>query len=1442
MAQVTVYKQQMSFGGGVNASTPAHLVGDDQIQTGLNLDFSIERGAARPRRGYGTYVPTAGTAHYGMFKSYGADAGTYSFYTYGTASVGVFRVNGSTTASYTYIAPALNQYGQFAKYRNRTYIASGHTLYKDDGTNTTEWIKQVPLAPKVVVNTAPAISIISGGTVTHVLEGTANLSSGTNTLVNDAVTGRATVLQSATINLGTNAGNIVSATNGLIYANIGFSDPQNIYRVSIDFSLDALTVAGTATYTSTVTNGTTTSTITTTDYQITAGFQNYWHGEYLPNIGRSLTQAYPSADQLTAAAQQVNGVPVTAAQISTIQSAINSNQTNPQTNITFAGNVLSNFSIPISDFSFVGTWTGSGDPWQGLTGCRITVESYVTSMTTLLANVTEVGDSAHQLTDMNIGYSWYQTFAEIDSSGNFIGESAASPATGPLKMVSANVTVSDTSTITGSVSGITHIITYRQGGYMNTPYAVGTRALATLTFTDSMSDLTALLINTPMTINVAKQADFGFVRITADDPFYERIYVGDNVPPNQWIVRWSQIGRPDQFITTNTALVSPDAGDNLTKLVVWPPGLIVVNWKSVYELTGSVFEGPNADYQFQRASCRKGSVAANTVIKTPHGIPLVNGDGITMYQPGAGYDVPLPWVVEQIGDAFRGAGGFDPASLDYARVPAVNGFLSNAFATFNEDKLYLAVPTGTNTFNDTVFVLDFAKQKCWWYQYQNIGTATQPINSLYWDFITSAIYAGGTAGILQLENFVTEQAGTGTAAVPWSFQSRAWTTPVDSTVENFAVEYIGGPFEVDAIYDQTATITLGTCYSNGSKTYAHLPLNGLVTNNLSFAFHQLTGSNGTFTNGTVTSTLTSSAFGPHTAIYGVTFDSIPEPQKVHFYQTPYDDNSYPGDKLWDVEFHDIGMLQANTPVNQGTGTQTSTVSATGTVTAVTFVDGVAVMTNTILGTGTPSAGRNIYTFSFPAETYGEVAYTTYTSTTSGTQTASTMGLFKVWEHRYSARNEPPKVTVWRTTIESLDEAICDAFDVDINPNGTVLATCYVDNVALTTATITSTAGGEGNHRQSYTVKLPVEVYGRTMFVLYNSATGNYFKHYATTFHRRPEPDRWTNYVSDRRSTQEQHFDNHEAEINPLGNTVVGTAFVDNVAYGTFTYTGSQRERFVNAFPAETYGRTVWTQYAVSSSGTATGSAPLNPLGGKFKFFRDHFNGTLEPDKVVFLQKILPPYPSEHYVKTWIVEINPEGTVVGTFMVDGFVLSSATFTGTIRETYNVGMDAPTTTALQTATAIEVRYSGTGGTDGLGFKHYRTDIESDAKPFGKATWAYSYKKIGGASQIDMARFWTFDVEVPPGLNVTMTSVFDIDGLPGFSTNTFTLTNGARNYLDRIPFPPGGRGRLFQHRLVFSGPVKMWRSTIDTEHIGAKGVSRTTIEGTPQDSTYSPYRYAG
>jgi len=1411
-------RNQLTFGGGVNAVAPAHLIGPDQVATATNLDFSVEQGAARARRGFQTAASDS-FSHFAVFKSYATSDITHgALYTAhlasnggGTAGFGRYSVTNNTLGAYTSLQPTSDNLTQFGKYRQYTYVAGGTGMYKDDGTNVTQWLKQVPPAPSVTLNTGVAKHIIAATDSLTFLEGTGTLSGGTNTCIGDATTGRSSMLKVANIDLSV-IGSFATDTLGVLYANIGFSDPQNVYRVSMDFAVDSVTLG-----TSTVTTGTVTSTVTA----ITTGFNNYFHGEYLPNIGRSLQSAAPTVDQLTGAAQQnSSGTAVSQQQIATIQSIINTNQTNPLTNINFSANSLAKTAIPKTQFQFVGTWTGTttADAWAAVKAVRVTIESYTTAQTTIFTTLDIIGDTGHPLTDMNIGYTWYQTWAEIDTNGNIIGESAASPPAGPFQCVSANAVVVSTGTVTGSIAGITHVITYRQGGYTQAPYQVSTQSIGTATFTDSMSDIDQLLLNIPMVINVIQPSNLGPYSIISSEAFYDRMYIA---AANQ--IRWSEIGRPDQFVITNNAILS-DPGDNIVGMVVWPPGLIIVTYRSVYEITGSVFEGQNADFVIQKAAPRRGSVAPLSICRTPYGIPLVNYDGITMYQPGAGVDADVPWITEQIGDAFRGASQFDPAGLEGSRIPGINGNLFKAAASYTEGKLYLAVPTGTSAFNNTVFVMDFHRQKCWWYQYMDVQAGTGiACNSLYWDFFDNDLLAGSTNGMIQLETFVSEQFGSNnsTVPIPWNFQTRQWTVNRDTLVENLAIEYTGGAFEVDAIYDGTTTVTLGTC-SSSSKTYAHLPMNGVVENNLAFAFTQITTS-GTGTSATVAN------YQPHTAVYGVTFDSIEQPEKVHFYQNDYYDNGYAGDKLWDVVFFDLGMLQANTaPGTDGT----STISATGTVTAVTFIDGVAVMTNTIVGTGTPSAGRNTYTFSFPAETYGEIAYTTLTSTATGTQTASTMGYFKVWDLRYECRNEPARTTVWRTTIESLDEAICDAYDVDINPNGTVLATCYVDNTATQTNTIT------GTKRQSYTYKIPVETYGRTIFVLYNT-TGAYFKHYNTWFHRRPEPDRWTNYVSSRVSTQEQHFDAHEVDVNPLGNTVLGTAFIDGTAYGTFTYTGSLRERFVNAFPPETYGRTTWTQFSVS---TAT-DTNLNPTGGRFKYFADHFIGTLEPDKLTQVQKILPPWPSEHYVKTWIAELNPLGTCTGVFMVDGFAINTSTFTGTIREVFNVGLDINPiglgVVPLETATAVEVRYTGAGGT-GL-FKHYATAIESDPKPFGKTSFAMAYKKIGGASQIDMARFWAIDIEVPAGQNCLLTSVWDIDGNPGFTTNTLTFMNGSRTFLDRIPFPPGGRGRLFQQRILTNIPVKIWSSSMDEERIGVKGFTRTSIPGTPIASSYSGVQYS-
>lgn len=1425
-------KQGMTFGGGVDAQTPAHMLAADKVQTATNIDFSLWPGAAFVRRGYQPYITTTHT-HKNIFKSYWDDSTEeWSLYSYHSDGPGVGRAtsSGGTTGAYTQIITGGGAPAGFGKYKSFVYIASGPYFFKDDGTNTTDWILQSPTVPTVTLNTGTAL-VISSATQNPQVSGTLVSSSGTGTngtftYAADASLGVVTLVSTSgyPVNLATNAG-FVTDTIGVVYANIGFLDPTNVYRVTIDLAIDAVTLTTSlSTNTNTITSGTTTSTVTTTAEQATVstGFNNYWTGQYLPNNGTNLNSALSAVDSLTGGALVITTgaggttTAVSPTDIASIQSLINSDANTPLTQISFASNVPAQLAIPKTNFQLVGTSSGTGDSWAAITAWRMTVENFTTVQNVLLNTVGMLGDEGHPLTDQNNGYLWYQTYAQLDTSGNFLGESSASAPAGPYKCTSANAKLVTNGTITGSQSGITHIITYRQGGLVQSPMAVNTQSLGTTTMTDTVSDLNELLLNTPMNINIYSKSAFpADIFVMCPDSWYDRMFLA-----NGNTLVWSTAGRPDQFPIDSFATIA-DMGDNIQGISAWVTGLVIVNQKSVYEMNGSVFEGPNADFTIYKSGARKGSIAKNTIIKTPYGIPLVNYDGISMYIPGAGVEQHLEWITAQIGDAFRGFGPNNPAGLNGGRVPAINGEIFQSTTAYNEGKLYLACATGTSTVNNTVFVMDFATQKCFWYQYEVINQGGAAFFGLWWDFLNNKIYADGVNGFYEIENYITEPTitGTGTSTttstgpVSWNFTTREWSTPTDSLVENLAVEYSGGPIQVVANYDGTATGTIGTLTGGTSKGWTILPLSAVVQNNISFSFSQ------------VTSTATGQTVIAPTAIYSIGWDSYPHPEKVYFYQTNYDNNNYEGDKLWDVEFFDIGFLQTNantgtlgTSTTTGTATVTGSPNAIGTATAVTFIDGIAVMTHTMVGSSTANQGRCIFDFSFPSETYGEVAYTVLTGGTTTISGTTTQQVFKLWDHHYQARNEPPKVTYWHTDWESMEENICDGWDTDINPNGTVYGTAFIDNIAITTATYT------GTKRQSFTFNWPVEEYGRTIYVEYNAASGNTFKHYKTWYHLRQEPDRWTSFVSPRVSTQEQHFDNVESELNCLGNTVLATAYVDNIAIDTYTYTSTgsiQRERFVSALPAETYGRTVYVQYTSS---------------GRFKHFHTAFNGTLEPDRVNFLQKILPPWPSEQYAKTWIVEINPLGTTTGTLYVEGSAIATGTFTGTIREMFQVGIDDPTVVTLQTATAIEARYGSVTGTGLL--KHYKTEIETEPKPFGKTTWAITFRKIGGASQIDVARYHTIDVEVPPlgpfnlTGSATVTTIWDIDQQIGFSTNTFTFVEG-RSYEDLIPFPPGGRGRLFQERVISSIPIKVWRSILYEERVGVKGFTTTAVVGRPVQS---------
>jgi hypothetical protein len=176
---------------------------------------------------------------------------------------------------------------------------------------------------------------------------------------------------------------------------------------------------------------------------------------------------------------------------------------------------------------------------------------------------------------------------------------------------------------------------------------------------------------------------------------------------------------------------------------------------------------------------------------------------------------------------------------------------------------------------------------------------------------------------------------------------------------------------------------------------------------------------------------------------------------------------------------------------------------------------------------------------------------------------------------------------------------------------------------------------------------------------------------------------------------------------------------------------------------------------------------------------------------------------------------------GTLFVDDVAITTEAFVGTSRAAYPIGLDVNANLAIQSGTSVYAIYNAAiyGGV----LKHYRTDFETRPKPFGKTTWAIHYVKIGGASQLDLGRFWAIDVEVPTG-TATITSIWDVDGT-ALSTNTLTFAT-SRERRDRISFPPGVRGFLFQQRLISDLPIKVWQTSIDTQRVGVKGLARNAI----------------
>lgn len=1122
--------EQVSFAGALNAVASPHNLAENEVQASTNVDYSLQWGALSPRRGCQVllHTPQVGTnvasqQISGIFRNYGLSTGTWtdSVITWlgasqnGFSYQGVFLGAGSgagnlqigpgtttyTGGASTQIVPCFSQYNGYA------YVANGTSAFRIGGSSGVVYDWLLPQADTPVVTFSPQFNVSipfvgfagTGGGTYSAIEGTITASStlgtfGVSTILTTCTTGTGSRIvligtcsttnwENPNIFVTTPTGTTVTGPVGNTYTLGGYIDFHQGYPGGDTTG----TYTGTATVTQTITTGAygtdyimmslpNQQTVVTIQRDLSIGdtsFSNYWHQETTASAINDAT-----VDPVTAMLESLGNTPAF-----TQNDAVNANRgflphvggasLLPPIRKTIAKTAVagnsqaSPWAVSRSDYQFIGA--AASPDFTSIQAVRLIIEFSTTGQQATLGGVLTYGGLGYPLNDQVSGISYYQTFARVEN-GFIVAEGAPSKPSTPTKTQFAHAQLTCVAS-TNTTAGITHRVFYRSGGLLQDGYRVG--SVSILSGTNTIYDYALPdmgIINNPLiTRNLwstwpSPTAGTGLPGVNALSlPWQNRIFVGVQ---NQ--LYWSVPGVPNQIQDSSQTTVA-DIGDSIQGIVP-AQNLIIVNQASVFELAGSIFEGNSQNWTLTRSLSRRGSAAPRTVCTSPYGILLFGYDGLSLYRPGFGQDQDLPWVYEKIGDLWKGGGANDPATVK-GRIPALNqSCIFNACAAYQDEKFYLAVPTGTNTLADTVFVLDVPHQKTWMYQYPF------RVCSLFWDRVLNRLCAGTDDGsIVQLETGLSDQARYTTPGIAWSVTTREWSTPVDQILENLHTEFQGTTTWL-ADVDNTNTYTLGTGTAV-VKGWLPASLQGSLGDNLNFIFQ-----------GTQS--------GTSQVITAIQWDAIPETPKVSFYAT-------------------------------------------------------------------------------------------------------------------------------------------------------------------------------------------------------------------------------------------------------------------------------------------------------------------------------------DPEACL----------SENYIKTWLPEINPlTGTTTGTLLIDGVVIMTAslinTNTGDVsrRQVFEFGLPNVTT-----GKNIQSKYSGGP------FRYYDTKYEQEAKPFGKLTWLVTYKKAGGVTQADMARFYAMDIE---GLSThTITSTWIIDG-SSFTTNTLTFGGSdsgegagvVRNYMDQVPFPPGARGYLFQQQCTSSSPFKVWRSSLDIDRIGIKGLSRVTLNGSP------------
>ncbi len=773
-----------------------------------------------------------------------------------------------------------------------------------------------------------------------------------------------------------------------------------------------------------------------------ATFTNYWHQETTPSAINDAT--------LDAVAGFIDSAGVDSSD--TIQTALGDNRglfphVGQQTNSpipafkraaskTTISGTPSPWAISRSDYVFIGAL--SAPDFTNIVAVRVVIEFTDIGQQAVIGGVITYGGLGYPLNDQAAGISYYQTLARVEN-GSIVAEGNPSTPSAPqnCQFSHATLVVPPLSSNVGNF-GLTHRVFYRTGGLLTDGYRVGSASIVGGTASTTLYDYALpdmLIINNSVVRRFlwstwpAPSAGSGLPGVNAVSlPWQERLWIGVR---NQ--LYWTYPGQPTQVQDNSQTTVS-DLGDTICAI---HPGqnLVIVNQNSVFELSGSVFEGAGQNWNLTRTAATRGCAAPRTCISTPRGILLFGYSGISLYRPGYGVDSELSWVYEKIGDLWKGAGASDPAQVK-GRIPAINlNAIWNSAAAYKDEKIYLAVPTGASTVANTVFVLDLVHQKVWMYSY--------PFNicSLFWDRLGNKLMAGTDQGSLQqLETGVVDHTALGTATgITWGYTTRLWSQPQDQIMENLQVE-LAGTGTWTLLEGGTTALALGSS-SSVLRAWEPISMSGSISDSVAFSF-----------SGTQS--------GTAQEVYQLQWDSIPLPKKVLFFET--DPIALPSETYVKTWLADL---------NVGSGTCTGTV----------LVDGTAVLTRTFTSSNTAGdvLERRVFEVGLPNVTYGKNVTVVYRASTP----------FRHHSTDWEFEPKPFGKLTWLVTYKKAggasqaDMARFYAMDIEGQPVHTLTNTWIIDGTIFSTNTLTfgstSDAGEEDVNRvRNYMDQIPFPPGGR----------------------------------------------------------------------------------------------------------------------------------------------------------------------------------------------------------------------------------------------------------------------------------------------------------------------------------------------------------------------------